>query len=155
MKALLVCLILLAGQIPMASADYDRNQAVPVDKVLFGKVTSVRHITETELTQDRNQGWKVFGGALIGGGIGNQFGSGSGRALSTILGAMLGGSIANDNHSRVKQVTFELVELMISIDNDGEYMVVQDLDPAMQFHAQDKIRMIYLANGSVRIDKQY
>jgi outer membrane lipoprotein SlyB len=50
MKALLVCLILLAGHMPLASADYDRNQAVPVDKVLFGNVTSVRQITETELT---------------------------------------------------------------------------------------------------------
>lgn len=155
MKVLLFCLVLLAGYMPKASANYERNQAVPVDKVLFGQVTSVRRITETELTQDRNQGWKVFGGALIGGGIGNQFGSGSGRALSTILGAMLGGSIVNDSHARVKQVTFELVELMISIDNDGEYMVVQDRDPAMLFHVQDKIRMIYLANGSVRIDKQY
>ncbi|PKG98717.1 glycine zipper 2TM domain-containing protein [Paraglaciecola sp. MB-3u-78] len=155
MKALLVCLILLAGYTPLAAAEYDRNQAVPVDKVLFGHVTSVRQITETELTQDRNQGWKVFGGALIGGSIGNQFGSGSGRALSTILGAMLGSSIANDSHARVKQVTIQLVELMISIDNDGEYMVVQDFDPSMRFHAQDKIRMIYLANGSVRIDKQY
>jgi outer membrane lipoprotein SlyB len=155
MKALLVCLILLAGYTPLASAEYDRNQAVPVDKVLFGHVTSVRQITETELTQDRNQGWKVFGGALIGGSIGNQFGSGSGRALSTILGAMLGSSIANDSHERGKQVTIQLVELMISIDNDGEYMVVQDFDPSMRFHAQDKIRMIYLANGSVRIDKQF
>jgi outer membrane lipoprotein SlyB len=155
MKALLVCLILLAGHMPLASADYDRNQAVPVDKVLFGNVTSVRQITETELTQDRNQGWKVFGGALIGGGIGNQFGSGSGRALSTILGAILGGSVASDSQTRSEQVTIQLVELMISIDNEGEYMVVQDFDPAMRFQAQDKIRMIYLANGSVRIDKQY
>jgi outer membrane lipoprotein SlyB len=155
MKALLVCLIVLAGYTPLALAEYERNQAVPVDKVLFGKIISVRKITETELTQDRNQGWKVFGGALIGGSIGNQFGSGSGRALSTILGAMLGGSIANDSHARVKQVTFQLVELMISIDYDSEYMVVQDLDSSMRFHAQDKIRMIYLANGSVRIDKQY
>jgi outer membrane lipoprotein SlyB len=154
MKALLVCLILMAGHISQASANYNRNQAVPVDKVLFGQVTSVRQITETELTQDRNQGWKTFGGALIGGSIGNQFGSGSGRALSTILGAMLGSSIANDSHARVKQVTIQLVELMISIDNDGEYMVVQDFDPSMLFHTQDKIRMIYLANGSVRIDKQ-
>jgi outer membrane lipoprotein SlyB len=32
--------------------------------------------------------------------------------------------------------------------------VVQDFDPSMLFHIQDKIRMIYLANGSVRIDKQ-
>ena len=155
MKALFVCLILLAGHISLASADYNRNQAVPVDKVLFGSVTAVRQITETELTQDRNQGWKVFGGALIGGTIGNQFGSGSGRALSTILGAMLGGSMANGSQSSTKQVKIQLVELMISIDNDGEYMVMQDFDPAMRFQARDKIRMIYLANGSVRIDKQY
>lgn len=155
MKALLVCIILLVGHMPQALADYERNKAVPVDKVLFGKVTSVRRITETELLEDRNHGWKVFGGALIGGSIGNQFGSGSGRALSTMLGAMLGGSIANDSQTRTQQITVELVELMISIDNGDEYMVVQDLDPEMYFHPQDKIRMIYLANGSVRIDKQY
>jgi outer membrane lipoprotein SlyB len=155
MKALLVCLILLVGRMPLASADYERNQAVPVDKVLFGSITSVRQISAIELTEDRNQGWKVFGGALIGGSVGNQFGSGSGRALSTILGAMLGGSIANDSQTHSKQVTVQLVELMLSIDNDGEYMVVQDFDPAMRFQVQDKIRMIYLANGSVRIDKQF
>tara|TARA_R110002153_G_scaffold106689_1_gene246118 strand:- start:2751 stop:3218 length:468 start_codon:yes stop_codon:yes gene_type:complete len=155
MKALLVCIILLAGHMPQALADYQRNQAVPVDKVLFGKVTSVRRVTETELIEDRNHGWKVFGGALIGGTIGNQFGSGSGRAITTVLGAMLGSSIANDNHSRVQEITIQLVELMISIDNGDEYMVVQDLDPEMLFHTHDKIRMIYLANGSVRIDKQF
>jgi outer membrane lipoprotein SlyB len=155
MKALLVCIVLLAGYIPQTLADYERNKAVPVDKVLFGKVTSVRRITETELLEDRNHGWKVFGGALIGGSIGNQFGSGSGRALSTMLGAMLGGSIANGSQARTQQITIELVELMISIDNGDEYMVVQDLDPEMYFHSQDKIRMIYLANGSVRIDKQF
>ncbi|GAC21498.1 outer membrane lipoprotein [Paraglaciecola arctica] len=155
MKALLVCIILLAGHMPQALADYQRNQAVPVDKVLFGKVTSVRRVTETELIEDRNHGWKVFGSALIGGTIGNQFGSGSGRAITTVLGAMLGSSIANDKHSRVQEITIQLVELMISIDNGDEYMVVQDLDPEMIFHTHDKIRMIYLANGSVRIDKQF
>jgi outer membrane lipoprotein SlyB len=155
MKALLVCIILLAGHLPQALADYQRNQAVPVDKVLFGKLISVRRVTETELIEDRNHGWKVFGGALIGGTIGNQFGSGSGRAITTVLGAMLGSSIANDKHSRVQEITIQLVELMIRIDNGDEYMVVQDLDPDMIFHSQDKIRMIYLANGSVRIDKQF
>ena len=119
MKALLVFLILLAVYMPKASADYDRNQAVPVEKVLFGSISSVRQITESELTQDRNQDWKVFGSALIGGSIGNQFGSGSGRALSTILGAMLGGSMANNSSSQSKQVTIQLVELMISTDNES------------------------------------
>lgn len=154
MKALLVCLLLLIAYASPALADYPRNQAVPVDQVLFGKVTSVRHISETELLEDRNHGWKVFGGALLGGTIGNQFGSGSGRVLTTILGAMLGGSVAGDNNPRSQQIYVQLVELMISIDNGNDYMVVQDLDPSMMFQAQDKIRMIYLADGSVRIDKQ-
>ncbi|MDP5032200.1 MAG: glycine zipper 2TM domain-containing protein [Paraglaciecola sp.] len=154
MKALFVCALLLVGYLTPALADYQRNEAVPVDKVIFGKVTSVRNVTQTELLEDRNHGWKVFGGALIGGTIGNQFGSGGGRALSTILGAMLGGSVANTNNQRVEQITLQLVELMITIEDGSEYMVVQDRDPAMIFQPRDKIRMIYLADGSVRIDKQ-
>ena len=99
----------------------------------------------------------MFCGALIGGSIGNQFGSGSGsgRALSTILGTMLDGSMANESQSPIKQIAIQLVELMISIDDDDEFMVVQCSVPAMRFQAQDKIRMIYLANSFVRIDKQY
>lgn len=154
MKTLIVFLLLFITSSFPALADYERNTAVPVDNVLFGKVRSVRHITETELIQDQNHGWKVFGGALIGGTIGNQFGSGSGRVLTTILGAMIGSSAADNSHPRVQQRQIQLVELMISIDNGQDYMVVQDLDPAMMFKAQDKIRMVYLADGSVRIDKQ-
>ena len=154
MKALLVCCMLLAAQISPALADYKRNEAVPVEKVLFGKITSVRHISEIELIEDRNHGWKVFGGALLGGTIGNQFGSGSGRVLTTVLGAMLGGSLADDNHPRAQQITMQLVELMITVSGGKEYMVVQDFDPTMVFQAKDKIRMVYLADGTVRIDKQ-
>lgn len=90
---------------------------------------------------------------LIGGKIGEQFGSR--RALSTILGIMLSGSMANNSSSQSKQVTIQLVGLMVSTDNDGEFMMLQYFDPAMRFQAQDKIRMIYLGNGFVCIDKQY
>ena len=43
---------------------------------------------------------------------------------------------------------------MIQVDNGDEYMVIQDLDSRMLFQAKDAIRMVYLANGTVRIDKQ-
>ena len=33
-------------------------------------------------------------------------------------------------------------------------MVIQDLDHRMLFQRDDEIRMVYLANGTVRIDKQ-
>ena len=40
-------------------------------------------------------GGEVLSGAVIGGVIGNQFGKGSGNDAMTVLGAILGGSTAN------------------------------------------------------------
>ena len=154
MKAFYLSLMCWLALIPFVHADYDRNKAVPVEQVLFGQVLSVRNITEQELLRDKNQGWKTFGGALIGGAIGNQFGSGSGRDVATILGAIIGGSVAHNRNPEYREKTLHLVELMIKVENGDEYMVVQDLDRRMLFQAKDQIRMIYLANGSVRIDKQ-
>lgn len=135
-------------------AHYDRNKAVPVEKVLFGSVLSVRNITHEELTRDKKNGWHNFKGALIGGIIGHQFGDGSGRDVATILGAILGGSIANNRHSQTKKVIIHLVELMIETDSGEQFMVIQDYDNKMIFYSKDKVRMVYLANNTVRIDKQ-
>ncbi|AOW78652.1 hypothetical protein A3Q34_18500 [Colwellia sp. PAMC 20917] len=149
------CLCLLTILLsPIVNAQYDRNKAVPVEKVLFGKVQSVRNITEVELIEDKEKGWKVFGGALIGGAIGNQFGSGSGRDVATVLGALLGGSMANNKNPQYQRKTLHLVELMIKTDQGKEFMVVQYLDSRMIFQRNDAIRLIYLENGSVRLDKQ-
>lgn len=136
------------------SANYDRNKAVPVEKVLFGSVDSVRNITHEELVRDKKNGWHTFGGALIGGVIGNQFGGGSGRDVATILGAIIGGSVANDRRRQPEKVITRLVELMIKTDTGEQFMVIQDFDSSMIFHSKDKIRMIYLVNNTVRIDKQ-
>ena len=141
-----------------ANADYDRNKAVPVEKVLFGTVISARNISQEELIKDKNSGWKTFGGALIGGVIGNQFGGGSGKNIATVLGAVAGGAIAN-NRSQGKTVVVNLVELMIEVDcaeqHCQQFMVIQDYDQQMVFHHLDAVRMVYLANGSVRIDKRF
>ena len=139
---------------PAVSADYERNKAVPVEKVLFGKVHSVRNITQQELIEDKNKGWKTFGGAILGGAIGSQFGSGSGRNVATVLGALIGASASHNKNPQYREKIYHLVELMIKTDDGKEYMVVQDYDRSMIFKATDEIRMIYLANRSVRIDKQ-
>ena len=154
MKTIYLSLICWLLAMPFAHADYERNKAVPVEKVLFGHILSVRNITERELIQDKNQGWKTFGGALIGGAIGNQFGSGSGRGVATVLGAIIGGSVAHDRPPEYREKTLHLVELMIKVESGAEYMVIQDLDRQMLFQPTDAIRMVYLANGTVRIDKQ-
>lgn len=134
---------------------YQRNKAVPVEKVLFGKVLSVRKITETELIEDKNSGWKTLGGALIGGVIGHQFGSGSGQDAATVLGAIIGASAASNSSPEYQQQVLHLIELMIRVEGGEEYMVVQDYDTSMLFQAGDKVRMIYLANSTVRVDKDY
>ena len=154
MLNIIVSFALVLFAVPSAQANYDRNQAVPVEKVLFGQVISVRNITQTELVKDRNNGWKTFGGALIGGAIGNQFGGGSGRDVATVLGAIIGASAAHNRNPEYREITVRLVELMIKTDDGKEYMVVQDYDRQMIFHRDDLIRMIYLEGGTVRIDKQ-
>lgn len=155
MKVLMILTVFLVfGNTKNAYADYDRNKAVPVEKVLFGSVVSVRNINHEELIKDSHNGWHTFGGALIGGVIGNQFGGGSGKDITTILGAIIGSSMANNRNQQPKKITLHLVELMIEIDTGEQFMVIQDFDKSMVFHAEDKIRMIYLANDTVRIDKQ-
>ena len=160
MKALTLNIFALAALLTLfcsttnAYADYDRNKAVPVEKVLFGTVMSVRNINQEELIEDKNNGWHTFGGALLGGVIGNQFGGGSGKDVTTILGAIIGSSIANNRHNQPKKVLLRLVELMIKVEGGEQFMVIQDFDNQMIFHSKDKVRMIYLANNTVRIDKQ-
>jgi outer membrane lipoprotein SlyB len=154
MKLTLCFLIVCLGFAPLSKADYERNKAVPVEKVLFGEVETVRNITEHELIQDKNHGWKVFGGALLGGAIGNQFGSGSGRDVATILGALLGASAASNKHQEYRQNVLHLVELMIVTEEGQQYMVLQDFDANMPFSVGDAIRLVYLTDGTVRVDIQ-
>ncbi len=151
-KLLLMCLLLInTGAI---AQEYNRNKAVPVQQVMFGHIQSVRNITNTEIIEDQHSGWKTFGGALLGGVIGHQFGGGSGQDVATVLGALIGGSVAHNKNPKYQEKTLRLVELMIKTESGEEFMVVQDFDASMVFHPNDEIRMIYLKNGSVRIDKQ-
>ncbi len=131
-------------------AAYERNQAVPVEKVEYGYVTSVRNITQTQLVEDRNQGWRTFGGALIGGVIGHQFGGGSGKDVATVLGALIGGGIGHRSGDDYYQ-QLKLVELMIRYEDGQEVIVIQDYDPGMIFNVDDEVRVVYL-QGRVRVD---
>lgn len=154
-KSLLLPVLMLAWVFASGvGAGYDRNKAVPVQSVSYGSVQSVREITQQELVEDQRQGWRTFGGALIGGLIGNQFGDGSGRDVATVLGALIGGGVAHRNAGpQVRQL--RLVEMMIQPEQGSTVMVVQDYDPGMVFRAGDSVRVVYLANGQVRVDRAY
>ena len=143
-------ILLLTASFPVLAA-YDRNEAVPVEKVEYGQVISVRNITQKQLIEDKNRGWKTFGGALLGGVIGNQFGSGSGRTAATILGALVGAGVGNSVSKSDYYQQTALVELMIKQDDGQEIMILQDRDPNMIFNVNDEVRVVYL-QGFVRVD---
>lgn len=150
--SLLALMLVLSLFVTQANGGYERNQAVPVEKVVYGQLESVRHITEKELIEDRGSGWKTFGGAVLGGVIGHQFGGGSGQDVATVLGALLGAGVANQGSSKSYYQQYQLVEMMIKQDDGSQVMVIQDKDAQMHFNAGDEVRVVYLV-GSVRVDK--
>ncbi|MEL0632424.1 glycine zipper 2TM domain-containing protein [Pseudoalteromonas carrageenovora] len=155
MKAITLIMCALLSVSAPTFAQYELNKAVPVQQVLFGDVKSVRNITEQELIQDKNNGWKTFGGALLGGVIGNQFGGGSGRTVATILGSVIGGSVAHNKQQQSHYQQNNFVELLIQVENGDQFMVVQDQDQSMRFSRGDNVRLVYLSDNTVRVDKAY
>ncbi|MBH0041279.1 glycine zipper 2TM domain-containing protein [Pseudoalteromonas sp. SWXJZ10B] len=155
MKAIAVIMCALLTISAPTFAKYERNKAVPVQQVLFGDVKSVRNITEQEIIQDKNNGWKTFGGALLGGVVGNQFGGGSGRTVATILGSVIGGSVAHNRQQQSHYQQNHFVELLIQVENGDQFMVVQDQDQSMRFSKGDNVRLVYLNDNTVRVDKAY
>ena len=131
---------------------FPRNQAMPVENVVYGTLTSIRDVSRTELERDKNSGWKTFGGALLGGVIGNQFGSGHGRDITTVLGALVGGGIGHYQSNDVRARQIPLQELMIQQEDGQQVMVVQEPAANMPLQSGDKVRVVYFKQG-VRVDK--
>ena len=156
-RSLIACLMIVVCIVPslVNAHPYQRNKAVPVEKVLFGSIDSTKLLTQQEIHIDKNNGWHRLGGALIGGAIGNQFGDGSGQVAATILGSIIGSNMSNNRTQNRHIVHHQLVELLITTEQDGQFMVIQDYDPHMIFNTGDKVRLVYLANGFVRVDIAY
>ena len=144
---------LVLASFSLWASPYNRNTAVPVQGVEYATVESVRQVHQQELVEDKNRGWKTFGGALAGGLIGNQFGDGSGRDVATVLGALLGAGMVQNRSPAYQVRELVLVELMVMTDAGERLMVLQDQDPRMHFNAGDEVRLVYLSEGSVRVDK--
>ena len=137
-----------------ANAAYERNVAKPVNEVVYGKVDSVRYITQQEVVQSKNNGWKTLLGATIGGLVGNQFGGGTGREVATAVGALAGAAVAQNQSNYQYTVEYKLVELLIKVKGDKLINVIQDVDKNMLFSRGDEVRILYFDDG-VRVDIAY
>jgi uncharacterized protein YcfJ len=110
----LATVLLLAGAAGTAQAqDHGNNYTRVNDQQssqqeqpkVIGEVVSIRHIDPNEV-QDPNRSHRgeisprSIAGAIVGGFLGHQVGGGQGKRLTTILGAIGGGSLANRLASR-------------------------------------------------------
>lgn len=84
-------------------ADETPNKVAQGSQICYdcGRVESIRTIQ----TAARPSGVGIAAGAVLGGVIGNQFGGGSGRTLTTVAGAVGGGYAGNEIEKRTHTVT--------------------------------------------------
>ncbi len=147
--------LLLVLLVPFfAQAGYSRNQARQVNEVVYGKVDSVRYISQQEIIESKASGWDTLLGATIGGLVGNQFGGGRGKEVATVVGAVAGASIAHNRAEQQYSVEYKLVEVLIKTDKGDLVDVIQDVDSNMLFERGDSVRILYFSNG-VRVDIAY
>ncbi|MBY7923212.1 glycine zipper 2TM domain-containing protein [Vibrio fluvialis] len=136
-----------------ANAAYQRNQARPVNEVVFGQVETVRYISQQDIVHSKANGWETLLGAVVGGLIGNQFGDGHGREVATAIGAVAGAGIARSNANQTYHGEYRLVEILIKTSEGKLIDVIQDVDSQMLFSSGDRVRILYFDDG-VRVDKE-
>lgn len=136
-----------------ANATYQRNQARPVNDVVFGQVETVRYISQQEIFQSKTQGWETLLGAVVGGLVGHQLGDGRGKQVATAVGVLAGASISQHQGKQAVQVDYHLVEILIRTSTGKLVDVIQDVDSHMLFHPGDRVRILYFDEG-VRVDKE-
>ncbi len=148
MKKWLYCLLFMSF---LVHANYERNVAKPVNKVIYGEVESVRYISQQEIMRSQAEGWKTLLGATIGGLVGNQFGGGTGKEVATAIGAVAGAVIVQNQGQSEYRIEYQLVELLIKTEKGQLINVIQDVDKNMLFNRADKVRILYFDDG-VRVD---
>ncbi|EHR0758757.1 glycine zipper 2TM domain-containing protein [Vibrio parahaemolyticus] len=153
-KFLKVCPWIILFLPLFANAAYQRNVAKPVNEVVYGKIDSVRYITQQEVVQSKSNGWKTLLGATIGGLVGNQFGGGTGKEVATAVGALAGAAVVQNQSNYQYTVEYKLVELLIKVKGDKLINVIQDVDKNMLFSRGDEVRILYFDDG-VRVDLAY
>lgn len=136
-----------------ANAAYQRNQARPVNEVVFGTVDTVRYISQQDIVHSKANGWETLLGAVVGGLIGHQFGDGRGREVATAIGAVAGAGVVRHQGNQSYQVEYRLVEILIKTEKGQLIDVIQDIDNQMLFNAGDQVRILYFSDG-VRVDKE-
>jgi uncharacterized protein YcfJ len=105
LSAFLLAGAVLAGQPALATATANSRVVHGVALASLCNGCAVVSKEHTETRKGKASGVGAVGGAVAGGLVGNQFGSGNGRTAMTVLGAVGGGVAGNEIEKNVKKYT--------------------------------------------------
>jgi outer membrane lipoprotein SlyB len=120
-----------------------------------GRSQTVRTGTITAIRPVRIEGSSTGGtlvGAGVGGLLGNQIGSGSGRTAATVGGALVGGAVGS--HAGQNITSRDGIEIEVRLDNGGRReAVVQEVNPRETFSVGDRVRLVSGDGGRTRVTR--
>lgn len=120
-----IALIGLAG-----CAQQPTYQVIDAPVARSGTVESVREVVE----QKDPTGAGLIVGGLIGGGLGSLVGSGNGRTVATVVGALGGGYLGNQGEKSQTQVSYQIG---VKYD-DGTWATIRQTAPT-GLHIGDRV----------------
>lgn len=140
MKKLLPLLILpvffgSCAQQSLTGDTYSRNEAGAPQSVRTGKITSIRSVT----LEGSSTGGAILG-AVAGGFLGNQVGSGSGQDVATIGGAALGGAAGSHVGRAINNR--QGLEITVRLDQGGSISIVQEVNKNESFAVGERVRVL-------------
>ena len=129
----------------LSSNAYSRDSARQMQTVYYGTIQSIRTVQIEGTKTPIGTG----AGAVAGGILGNQVGGGSGRALATVGGALLGGVAGSAAEEGITRQTG--YEITVRLDNGRTISVVQAAD--VSFQPGERVRVIEARDGTTRVTR--
>ena len=135
-RAMLLAVLCAAGTVPLASqAAPDHHASAVAQCQDCGTVVS-NHTYQRE--PEHSSGLGAVGGAVVGGLLGNQVGSGNGRTLATVAGAAAGGYAGNRVERNMKAVT--VTDVRVKMAKGGYRTITEEGKP--RFHNGEHVRVM-------------
>ncbi len=119
---------------PPARAPARAHNAQPVASAHLGEIRSIEPIR----TRPEGSGTGAVIGGVLGAVVGNQFGHGGGRAVTTVLGGV-GGAVAGNNLERNHREGIAGYRVNVRLDN-GSSRTFNEAD-ASEFRVGDRVRV--------------
>ncbi len=84
-------------------------------------------------------GLGTVAGAVVGGALGNQVGSGSGRTAATVAGAVGGGMVGHQMENNSNAASGQMYRVAVRMDNGSVQTLAQEVPPGVQ--VGDRVRL--------------